>query len=65
MIEIIPNVVESAFTYFHKRHSSGDEITPFVDMISNGMPDTYIWAGNGPIEGQDKQDEYMVHEAVQ
>ena len=52
MIEIIPDVVDSAFFYFHTRCSSGDEIAPFVDEIRAGLPNTYIWAGDGCIEGQ-------------
>jgi hypothetical protein len=52
MIEVIPQVVDSAFLYFHTRCSSGDEIAPFVDEICTGLPNTYIWAGDGCIEGQ-------------
>jgi hypothetical protein len=52
MIEIIPEVVNSAFLYFHTRCSSGDEIAPFVDEIREALPNTYIWAGDGCIEGQ-------------
>ncbi len=52
MIENIPPVVDSAFLYFHTRRSSGDEIAPFVDEIRAGLPNTYIWAGDGPIEGR-------------
>jgi hypothetical protein len=52
MIEIIPDVVDSAFLYFHTRRSSGDEIAPFVDEIRATLPHTYLWAGDGCIEGQ-------------
>ncbi|HPH98517.1 MAG TPA: hypothetical protein PKW33_21050 [Anaerolineaceae bacterium] len=52
MIEIVPNNVDSAFLYFHTRSSSGDEIAPFLDAIQQGLPNTYIWAGDGPIEGK-------------
>lgn len=31
MIETIPNVVDSAFLYFHSRRSCGDELAPFID----------------------------------
>jgi hypothetical protein len=51
MIEIMPDVVNSAFLYFHTRRSCGDEIAPFVDEIGSELPHTYIWAGNGCIEG--------------
>jgi len=51
MIEIIPDVVDSAFLYFHTRCSSGNEIAPFIDEIRGGLPNTYIWAGDGCIEG--------------
>lgn len=52
MIEIIPNTVETALLYFHTRCSSGDEIAPFVEELRGGLPNTYIWAGDGCIEGQ-------------
>ncbi|MGA2489569.1 MAG: hypothetical protein ABSF99_05200 [Anaerolineales bacterium] len=52
MIEIIPDDVNSAFLYFHTRRSNGDEIAPFADEICAGLPNTYIWAGDGYIEGQ-------------
>jgi hypothetical protein len=51
MIEIIPPVVDSAFLYFHTRFSSGDEIAPFVDELCRNLPNTYVWAGDGCIEG--------------
>jgi len=50
MIEIIPKVVNSAFIYFHSGSSSGDEITPFLGDLQLGLPRTYIWAGDGPID---------------
>jgi hypothetical protein len=52
MLEIIPDVVDSAFLYFHTRCSSGNEIAPYIDEICTGLPNTYIWAGDGCIEGQ-------------
>ena len=54
MIEIIPGVVDSAFLYFHTRCSSGDEIAPFVDEIRRGLPNTYLWAGDGPHRRPDR-----------
>ncbi len=51
MIEIVPNVVDTALLYFHTRCSAGDEIAPFVDEIRSQLPRTYIWAGDGCIEG--------------
>jgi hypothetical protein len=51
MIEIIPDVVDTAFLYFHTRCSSGDEIGPFIEEIRKELPNTYIWAGDGCIEG--------------
>ena len=62
MIEIIPNVVDAAFLYFHTRCSTGDEIAPFVDEIQKGLPNTYIWAGDGCIEG--KSDDPIMGNAV-
>jgi len=58
MIEIIPDVVDTALLYFHTRCSAGDEIAPFVDEISRALPNTYIWAGDGSIEGK-SQDPIM------
>ena len=52
MIEITPDRVDSAFLYFHTRCSTGDEIAPFVDHLREELPDTYLWAGDGPIEGR-------------
>lgn len=52
MIEITPQVVDTAFLYFHTRCSSGDEIAPFVDEIRRELPNMYIWAGDGCIEGR-------------
>jgi hypothetical protein len=52
MIKIIPNIVDSAFLYFHTRRSTGDEIALFTDEICSRLPNTYIWAGDGCIEGQ-------------
>ncbi len=51
MIEIIPEKVDSALLYFHTRRSCGDEIAPFVDEIRAGLPNTYLWAGDGCIDG--------------
>jgi hypothetical protein len=52
MIESIPNVVDTAFLYFHTRRSHGDEIAPFLAEMRRELPTTYIWAGDGCIEGQ-------------
>ncbi len=52
MIESIPTTVDSAFLYFHTRASSGDEITPFLGDLRAALPHTYLWAGDGPIEGR-------------
>jgi hypothetical protein len=62
MIEIIPNFVEAALLYFHTRCSSGDEIAPFVDEIQAGLPDTYLWAGDGGIDG--RSDDPVMGKAV-
>jgi hypothetical protein len=51
MIEIAPNAIDSAFLYFHTRQSTGDEIAPFLDELRAGLPNTYIWAGDGNIDG--------------
>ena len=42
MIEIIPDVVDTAFLYFHTRCSTGDEITPFVANMRKELPNTYL-----------------------
>jgi hypothetical protein len=52
MIEITPNSVDSAFLYFHTRRSSGDEMAPFVEEMRRELPNTYLWAGDGCIEGR-------------
>ena len=62
MIEVIPNIVDSAFLYFHTRCSSGEEIIPFLDEIRTGLPNTYIWAGDGCIEG--RSDDPIMGKAV-
>jgi hypothetical protein len=51
MIEIIPDVVDTAFIYFHTGGSTGDEITPFLGELQTELPHTYIWAGDGCIDG--------------
>lgn len=51
MIDNIPNTADSALLYFHTRWSSGDEISPFVDEMRAGLPNTYLWAGDGNIDG--------------
>jgi hypothetical protein len=62
MIEIIPDFVDTAFLYFHTRCSNGDEITPYVDEIHRELPNMYIWAGDGCIEG--KADDPQMGKAV-
>jgi hypothetical protein len=52
MIERIPEKVDSALLYFHTRRSSGDELLPFVDELRARLPNTYLWAGDGPIDGR-------------
>jgi hypothetical protein len=52
MIEITPKVVDTAFLYFHTRCSSGNEIAPFADFLRKELPNMYVWAGDGPIEGE-------------
>jgi len=62
MIEIIPTHTDTAFLYFHTRRSSGDEIAPFIEEIQKELPSTYIWAGDGLIEG--KTDDPVMGNAV-
>jgi hypothetical protein len=62
MVEIIPQMVDTAFLYFHTRCSTGDEITPFVADIQKALPTTYLWAGDGCIEGQ--ADDPVMRKAV-
>lgn len=52
MLEIVPDVVDTAFLYFHTRCSTGDELAPFADEIRQALPNTYLWAGDGVIEGE-------------
>lgn len=51
MIEIVPQNVRSAFMYFHSAHENGSQIAPFVPMLQKELPGTYIWAGDGCIDG--------------
>jgi hypothetical protein len=62
MVESIPDFVDAAFLYFHTRCSSGEEITPFVEEIRAGLPNTYLWAGDGCIDG--KMDDPVMGKAV-
>jgi hypothetical protein len=62
MIESIPEKIDAAFLYFHTRRSAGDEITPYLEEIQKEMPTTYLWAGDGPIEG--KLDDPVMGRAV-
>lgn len=62
MIEIVPQVVDTAFLYFHTRRSTGDELAPIVDEFCRELPTTYLWAGDGPIEGS--QDDPVMGSAV-
>lgn len=47
MIEIIPENVKGAFIYFHSAGQTSEELRPFLEIIRTGLPDTYIWAGDG------------------
>lgn len=51
MIEVTPPRVDSAFLYFHTARSSGEEMAPFLGELRAGLPNTYLWAGDGGIEG--------------
>jgi len=62
MIEFVPNIVDTAFLYFHSRCSSGDEIAPFAEELRRELPHTYIWAGDGCIEG--KRDDPIMGKAA-
>jgi hypothetical protein len=53
MIEYIPEVIDTAFLYFHTRCSSGSEIAPFVKEIRTTLP-----------EGAGAPDAHMFSEAV-
>ena len=52
MIESIPETVDSAFLYFHTHRSTGDELTSFLPELQRKLPQTYLRAGDGPIEGK-------------
>jgi len=51
MIEIVPHNVHSALMYFHSAHENGSQIAPFLPLLQKELPDTYIWAGDGCIDG--------------
>lgn len=61
MIEIVPDRVEIAFLYFHSARSSSAEIVPYLDELHAKLPHTYIWAGDGGVEGA-THDPIMRHE---
>jgi hypothetical protein len=52
MIESIPGTVDSAFLYFHTGRSTGDELAPLLPELRQALPNTYLWAGDGPVEGR-------------
>ena len=51
MIEHIPAIVENSFLYLHSANTNSDEIKPFIPKIVQDLPNTYIWAGDGPVSG--------------
>lgn len=53
MLDIIPPVIDTAFFYFHTRRSTGYEIAPYVADLQRALPTTYLWAGDGGIDGAD------------
>ena len=51
MFEHIPEQVNSAFLYFHSAGTTSAEIEPFLPLLLENLPSTYIWAGDGVIGG--------------
>lgn len=51
MIEHIPQTVEKAFLYFHSARTTSEQLRPFLPMLIENLPHTYIWAGDGVISG--------------
>jgi predicted esterase len=49
MIEHVPQQVDNALLYFHSAGRSSDEIKPFLPQLIESLPNTYLWAGDGPI----------------
>lgn len=49
MIEYIPDTIETALLYFHSAGTTAVEIAPFMPMLRQALPHTYIWAGDGVI----------------
>ena len=51
MIEHIPGQVDRALLYFHSAGESAEQIRPFLPQLIEGLPTTYLWAGDGVISG--------------
>jgi predicted esterase len=51
MIEHVPQQVDNALLYFHSAGVTSEEIRPFLAQLVDGLPNTYLWAGDGVISG--------------
>jgi hypothetical protein len=51
MIEYVPQQVDNALLYFHSAGVTSEEIRPFLTQLVDGLPNTYLWAGDGVISG--------------
>ena len=51
MIEHIPERVDRALLYLHSARASSAQLRPFLPLLIEGLPNTYIWAGDGVIGG--------------
>jgi hypothetical protein len=51
MIEHIPEQIDAALLYFHSAGTTSNEIAPFLPLLIEHLPNTYIWAGDGVIGG--------------
>lgn len=51
MIEHVPEKVLSAFIYLHSAGVDSNELSPFFPKLTQDLPNTYIWAGDGVLSG--------------
>ncbi len=51
MIEHVPQQVENALLYFHSAGVTSAEFEPFLPRLTEALPNTYFWAGDGVISG--------------
>jgi predicted esterase len=51
MLEVVPAQVHSALLYFHSAGESAEQFRAYMPQWMAGLPNTYLWAGDGVISG--------------